>query len=101
MLSSLNLIVKESEGWCVDVNNGCREYFSERVNLIGYPNMTKEPCFESCMQTPEALGCEYGFSYLEGGKTCKVFSFPVSVGIENKGIDKSHFTCWSINRSKF
>ena len=81
------------------MKNGCRENLSERVHLIGYPNMTKEECFESCMQTPEALGCEYGVSYLVE-YACKVFSFPVSVGTENDDIDKSQFTCWSINRSK-
>ena len=101
-------LAKESGGWCVDVNNGCRENFSERVNLIGYPNMTKEDCLQSCMQTPEALGCEYGLSHITGEITCKVFSFPVSIGIGSEDIysydhepyDKSHFTCWSINRSK-
>ena len=101
--------VKESKGWCVNVNNGCRENFGERVHFIGYPNMTKEDCFESCMQTPEALGCEYGISYLNDERNCKVFSFPVSIGIENhdiysynyEGNSKSQLTCWSINRSKF
>ena len=92
----------ESEGWCFNLANGCREELGGRVQWTHYQGNNKESCLESCMQIPEALGCE--FQKGENGDDCKAFSIPVSNQSSDLSfyefVDKSEFTCWSFNRSK-
>ena len=92
----------ESEGSCFNIANGCREELGGRAEWTGYQGENKESCLESCMQIPEALGCE--FRKGGNGYDCKAFSIPVSNQSSDFRLydfeDISEFTCWSINRSK-
>lgn len=98
----MKLIVVESEGLCFNIANGCREELGGRAEWTGYQGKNKESCLQSCMQIPEALGCEFRKS--GNGYDCKALSTPVS----NQSSDFhlydlagiSEFTCWSITRSK-
>ena len=102
MSNVLKLTVVESEGWCFNVANGCREELSGGAKWTGYEGKNKESCLQSCMQIPEALGCE--FRKAGNGYDCKAFSTPVSNQSSDfllyEFFDQSEFTCWSINRGK-
>ena len=102
VIKVFKLIVVESEGSCFNIANGCREELGGRAEWTGYQGKNKESCLQSCMQIPEALGCE--FRKAGNGYDCKAFSTPVSNQSSDvllyEFFDKSEFTCWSINRGK-
>ena len=84
---------------CLNENGDRDSIWSRRVRSISKRTVNKEGCLESCMQVPEALGCEYGTDST-GKRYCNAFSYSVSAEIDEYAkFYKPPMFCWTINRS--